>query len=130
MELESHVILKQYSRLESEIESLDITNELKRETKDLIKKRITSEINLTNARAMGSIANAKFTNENIKTIDAKIKDWASQVEFRSENVKLEKEKIKNQVKQWIKEFGLKEEEFEKEKMAAIVTGKQIGRAHV
>jgi predicted O-linked N-acetylglucosamine transferase (SPINDLY family) len=122
MELESHVILKQYSKLESEIESLDITNELKRETKDLIKKRIISEINLTNAKAMEAIANTKFTNENIKTIDAKIKDWASQVEFRSENVKLEKEKIKNQVKQWIKEFGLKEERFEKEKTEAIVNG--------
>lgn len=122
MELESHVILKQYSKLESEIENLEITNELKRETKDLIKKRITSEINLTNARAMESIANAKFTDENIKTIDAKIKDWASQVEFRSENVKLEKEKIENQVKQWIKEFGLEEEKFEKEKMEAIVNG--------
>ena len=43
MELESHVILKQYSRLESEIESLGITNELKRETKDLIKERITRD---------------------------------------------------------------------------------------
>jgi energy-coupling factor transporter ATP-binding protein EcfA2 len=71
---------------------------------------------------MEAIANTKFTNENIKTIDAKIKDWASQVEFRSENVKLEKEKIKNQVKQWIKEFGLKEERFEKEKTEAIVNG--------
>ena len=39
MELESHVILKQYSKLESEIENLDITNDLKRETKDLIKDR-------------------------------------------------------------------------------------------
>ena len=74
MEFESHVILKQYSRLESEIENLDITNELKRETKDLIKGKIISEINLTNARAMESIANAKFTNENIKTIGA-YRDW-------------------------------------------------------
>ena len=72
MELESHVILKQYSKLESEIESLDITNELKKETKDLIKERIISEINLTNAKVMESIANAKFTNENIKTIEANI----------------------------------------------------------
>ena len=97
MELESHVILKQYSKLESEIENLDSTNELKRETKDLIKKRIISETNLANAEAMESIANVKFTNENIKTIDAKIKDWASQAEFRGENIKLEKEKIKNQL---------------------------------
>ena len=67
MELESHVILKQYSKLESEIERLDITNDLKKETKDLIKKRIISEINLTNAKTMESIANTKFTNENIKT---------------------------------------------------------------
>ena len=44
MELESHVILKQYSKLESEIENLDITNELKKETKNLIKERIISEI--------------------------------------------------------------------------------------
>ena len=72
MELESHVILKQYSKLESEIENLDITNKLKKETKDLIKERIISEINLTNARAMESIANTKFTNENIKTIEAQI----------------------------------------------------------
>ena len=72
MELESHVILKQYSKLESEIENLDITNELKRETKDLIKERIISEISLANAKAMESIANAKFTNEDVKTIVATI----------------------------------------------------------
>ena len=34
MELESHVILKQYAKLESEIEGLDIDNEVKEETKD------------------------------------------------------------------------------------------------
>ena len=122
MELESHVILKQYSKLESEIENLDITNDLKRETKGLIKERIISEISLANARAMESITNAKFTNENIKTIDAKIKDWASQVEFRGENIKLEKEKIENQIKQWIKEFGLAEEKLDKEKTEVILNG--------
>ena len=93
-----------------------INAETEKTEKETIKERITSEINLTNAKAMESIANVKFTNENIKTRDAKIKDWASKVEFRSENVKLEKEKIENQVKQWIKEFGLEEEKFEKEKM--------------
>ena len=71
---------------------------------------------------MESIANVKFTNENIKTIDAKIKDWASQVEFRGENVKLEKEKIKNQVKQWAKEFGLAEERLNKEETEVILNG--------
>ena len=71
---------------------------------------------------MESIANVKFTNENIKTIDAKIKGWASQVEFRGENIKLEKEKIKNQVKQWIKEFGLAEEKLDKEKTEVILNG--------
>lgn len=120
MELESHVILKQYEKLKSEIEELDIDNDVKRETKDLIRKQIISEISLANAKTLETITNAKFTNENIKTIEAKIKDWASQMTFREENIEIEKTKIKNQVEQWGKEFGLKEEKFEKEKIEAIV----------
>ena len=42
MELESHVILKQYEKLESEIEGLDVDNEVKEETKDLIRKHLLS----------------------------------------------------------------------------------------
>ena len=84
---------------------------MKEETKDLIRKQIISEISLANARTIEAVSNAKFTNENIKTIEVKIKDWASQMTFREENIENEKTKIKNQVEQWAAEFGLEKDKF-------------------
>ena len=45
-----------------------------------MQKKIDSEIRLNTMKAIEAAANAKFTEENIKTIDGQLQLWGKQVE--------------------------------------------------
>ena len=79
--METHVLMKTYDRIESEIENIDIDTKQKREVIGLLKDRMKSEINLNLAKAFEASANAKLNKEQIKTVNAQIEHWADQADF-------------------------------------------------
>lgn len=117
--METHVLMKTYDRIESEIENIDMDTEQKREVMDLLRDRMKSEIDLNLAKAFEASANAKLSKEQIKTVNAQIRLWADQADFWGESIENQREQIKNQVYQWGKEWELSREKLNKEEMEAI-----------
>ena len=80
--METHVLMKTYDRIESEIENINIDTDQKREVIDLLRDRMKSEINLNIAKTFEASANAKLnkiagveskkTNTEIKGIEQQI----------------------------------------------------------
>lgn len=118
--METHVLMKTYDRIESEIENIDIDTAQKREIIDLLRDRIKSETNLNIAKAFEAVASGKLSNEQIKTVDAQIGLWADQADFWGASIENQREQIKNQVYQWGKEWDLSRERLNKEEAEAIV----------
>ena len=81
LKVQEHVLFKEFDKLVSEIDGINLDNDQKTIIKNSLQKKIDSEVRLNTMKAIEAATNAKFTEENIKTI-------------------------------------------------CIVTGKQIGRAHV
>ena len=87
----------------AEIEGVGLDNDQKKIIKNSLQKSIDSHIYLNTAQAIAAEANAKFSNENIKTIEGQLQLWAKQAENwegQRENVGRQ---IEEQVKQWAQE---------------------------
>ena len=129
--IQQHVLFKEVDKMVAEIEGVGLDNDQKKIMKNSLQKKIDSEIRLNTMKAIEAAANAIFTEENIKTIDGQLQLWGKQVENwegQRENVR---KQIEAQIEQWSQEnmFAGKRLDLE-EKKVHIVTGKQIGRAHV
>ena len=101
--METHVLMKTYDRIESEIENIDIDTDQKRKVIDLLRDRMKSEINLNLEKAFEASANAKLSKEQIKTVNAQIGLWADQADFWGASIENQRKQIENQVYQWGKE---------------------------
>ena len=87
----------------AEIEGVGLDNDQKKIIKNSLQKSIDSQIYLNTAQAIAAEANARFSNENIKTIEGQLQLWAKQAENwegQRENVR---KQIEEQVKQWAQE---------------------------
>ena len=87
--------------------------------KNSLQKSIDSQIYLNTAQAIAAEANAKFTNENIKTIEGQLQLWSKQAENwegQRENVR---KQIEEQVKQWAQEDMFEKERIDLEKTRTI-----------
>ena len=111
--METHVLMKTYDRIESEIENINIDTDQKREIIDLLRSRMKSEINLNIAKAFEASANAKLSKEQIKTVNAQIGLWADQADFWGASIENQRKQIENQVYQWGKEWELSRESIDK-----------------
>ena len=103
LSIQQHVMFREVDKMMSEIEGIDLDNEQKKIIKDSLQKSIDSRIYLNTAQAVAAEANAKFTNENIKTIEGQLQLWSKQAENwegQRENVR---KQIEEQVKQWAQE---------------------------
>ena len=118
--METHVLMKTYDRIESEIENINMDTDQKRELIDLLRGKMKSEINLNLAKAFEASANAELSKEQIKTVNAQIGLWADQADFWGASIENQRKQIENQVYQWSKEWELSRERLNKEEMEAIV----------
>lgn len=101
--IQQHVLFKEVEKMVTEVEGIGLDNEQKKIIKNSLQKSINSQIFLNTAQAIAAKANAKFTNENIKTIEGQLQLWTKQAENwegQRENVK---KQIEEQVKQWAQE---------------------------
>lgn len=101
--IQQHVLFKEVDKMVSEIEGIGLDNEQKKIIKNSLQKSIDSRIYLNTAQAMAEAADAKFTTENIKTIEGQLQLWSKQAENwegQRENVR---KQIEEQVKQWAQE---------------------------
>ena len=87
----------------AEIDGINLDNDQKTIIKNSLQKKIDAEIRLSTMKAIEAAANAKFTEENIKTIEGQLQLWEKQIENwegQRENVRKE---IEAQIEQWEKE---------------------------
>ena len=87
----------------SEIEGIDLDNDQKKIIKNSLQRSIDSQIYLNTAQAIAAEANAKFSNENIRTIEGQLQLWAKQIVNWEEQQKNVRKQIEEQVKQWEQE---------------------------
>ena len=136
LKVQEHVLFKEFDKLVSEIDGINLDNDQKTIIKNSLQKKIDSEIRLNTMKAIEAAASAKFTEENIKTIDGQLQLWGKQIENwegQRENVR---KQIEAQIEQWSQEnmFAGKRLDLEEKKAIAdtilrgieIVQG--IGRA--
>lgn len=103
LDIQQHVLFKEVDKMASEIEGINLDNDQKKIIKNSLQRSIESNIRLNTAQAIAAEANARFTNENIKTIEGQLQLWTKQAENwegQRENVRRQ---IEEQVKQWEKE---------------------------
>ena len=101
--IQQHVLFKEVDKMVAEIEGVGLDNDQKKIIKNSLQRSIDSHIYLNTAQAIAAEANAKFSNENIKTIEGQLQLWAKQAENwegQRENVRRQ---IEEQVKQWAQE---------------------------
>ena len=108
LKVQEHVLFKEFDKVVAEIDGINLDNDQKTIIKNSLQKKIDSEIRLNTMKAIEAAANADFTEENIKTIQGQLDLWTAQ----AENWEGQRENVRKQI------------------AAHIVTGKQIGRAHV
>ena len=100
LKVQEHILFKEFDRLVSEINGINLDNDQKTIIKNSLQKKIDSEIRLNTMKAIEAAANAKFTEENIKTIDGQLQLWGKQIENwegQRENVR---KQIEAQIEQW------------------------------
>ena len=108
LKVQEHILFKEFDKLVAEIDSVNLDNDQKTIIKNSLQKSINSQIYLNTTKAIEAAANAKFTKENIKTIQGQLDLWVAQAENwkgQRENVL---KQIKAQVEQWNKENKFKE----------------------
>ena len=101
--IQQHVLFKEVDKMASEIEGINLDNDQKEIIKNSLQRSIDSQIYLNTAQAIAAQANARFTNENIRTIEGQLQLWSKQAENwegQRENVK---KQIEAQVDQWAQE---------------------------
>ena len=118
--METHVLTKTYSKLESEIQNIDTDTDTKKELLKYIGDKIKSEINLNVAKSFQASQMGALNKEQIKTVEAQIGLWEDQADFWGASVENQYKMIENQVYQWSKEWELEREKLNKEEMEAIV----------
>ena len=118
--MEIHVLTKTYSKLESEIQNIDVDTDTKRELLKYIGDKVKSEINLNIAKAFQASQMGALNRKQIKTVDAQIGLWENQADFWAASVENQYKMIENQVYQWSKEWELSRERLNKEEMESIV----------
>lgn len=129
LRVQEHILFKEFDRLASEIEGVNLDNDQKTIIKNSLQKKIDSEIRLNTMKAIEAAANAKFTEENIKTIQGQLDLWTAQAENwegQRENVR---KQIEAQIEQWSQEnmFAGKKLDLEEKKAIAdtILRGIEI-----
>ena len=119
LKVQEHILFKEFDKLVSEIDGINLDNDQKTIIKNSLQKSINSQIYLNTMKAMEAAANAKFTNENIKTIQGQLDLWAAQAENwkgQRENVL---KQIEAQVEQWNKENKFTEKKLNQEETRLI-----------
>ena len=119
LKVQEHILFKEFDKLVSEIDSINLDNDQKTIIKNSLQKKIDSEIRLNTMKAIEAAANAKFTEENIKTIDGQLQLWGKQVENwegQRENVR---KQIEAQIEQWSQENILTGKKLDLEEKKAI-----------
>ena len=101
--IQEHVLFKEVDKMVTEIEGIELDNDQKKIIKNSLQKSIESQIYLNTAQAIAAEANAKFSNENIKTIEGQLQLWTKQAENWEGQRESVKKQIEEQVKQWAKE---------------------------
>lgn len=119
LKVQEHILFKEFDKLVSEINGINLDNDQKTIIKNSLQKKIDAEIRLNTMKAIEAAANAKFTNENIRTIDGQLQLWGKQVENwegQRENVRRE---IEAQIEQWNKENKFTEKKLNLEETKLI-----------
>ena len=80
LKVKEHILFKEFDKLVAEIDGVSLDNDQKTIIKNSLQKSIGSQIYLNTMKAMEAAANAKFTEENIKTIQGQLDLWAAQAE--------------------------------------------------
>ena len=93
LKIQEHILFKEFDKLVSEIEGINIDNDQKTIIKNSLQKSINSQIYLNTMKAMEAAANAKFTEENTRTIQGQLDLWAAQ----AENWKGQRENVLKQI---------------------------------
>ena len=108
LRVQEHILFKEFDRLVSEIDGINLDND----QKTIMKNSFPSHDN-------EAAANAKFTEENIKTIQGQLDLWTAQAENwkgQRENVL---KQIEAQVEQWNKENKFTEKKLDIEQTRLI-----------
>ena len=103
LKIQQHVLFKEVEKMVTEIEGVELDNDQKKIIKDSLQRSIDSQIYLNTAQAIAAEANARFSKENIRTIEGQLQLWSKQAENwegQRENVR---KQIEEQVKQWAQE---------------------------
>ena len=119
LKVQEHILFKEFDKLVSEINGINLDNDQKTIIKNSLQKKIDAEIRLNTMKAIEAAANAKFTNENIRTIDGQLQLWGKQIENwegQRENVRRE---IEAQIEQWNKENKFTEKKLSLEETKLI-----------
>jgi hypothetical protein len=122
LKVQEHILFKEFDKLVAEIESVNLDNDQKTIIKNSLQKSINSQIYLNTMKAMEAAANAKFTNENIKTIQGQLDLWAAQAKNWEGQRDNTRKQIEAQVEQWNKEnkFTEKKLNIEEAKLIADI----------
>ena len=93
LKVQEHILFKEFDKLVSEIDGINLDNDQKTIIKNSLQKKIDSEIRLNTMKAIEAATNAKFTDENIKTIQGQLDLWAAQ----AENWEGQRENVRKQI---------------------------------
>lgn len=119
LKVQEHILFKEFDKLVAEIDGVNLDNDQKTIIKNSLQKSINSQIYLNTMKAMEAAANAKFTNENMKTIQGQLDLWVAQAknwEGQRENVR---KQIEAQIEQWNKENKFTEKKLNLEETRLI-----------
>ena len=119
LKVQEHILFKEFDRLVAEIDGVNLDNDQKTIIKNSLQKSINSQTYLNTMKAIAAEANAKFSNENIKTIEGQLQLWAKQAEnWKGQRDNVRKQ-IEEQVKQWNKENKFTEKKLNLEETRLI-----------
>ena len=119
LKVQEHILFKEFDKLVSEIDGINLDNDQKTIIKNSLQKSINSQIYLNTMKAMEAAANAQFTEENMKTIQGQLDLWVAQAENwkgQRENVL---KQIESQIEQWNKENKFTEKKLDMEQTRLI-----------
>ena len=119
LKVQEHILFKEFDRLVAEIDGINLDNDQKTIIKNSLEKKINSEIRLNTAKAIEAAANAKFTEENIKTIDGQLRLWTKQAENWEGQRNNVRKQIEAQIEQWSQENMFTGKKLDSEEKKAI-----------
>lgn len=119
LKVQEHILFEEFNKLVAEIDGVNLDNDQKTIIKNSLQKYINSQIYLNTMKAMEAAANAKFTEENMRTIQGQLDLWTAQAknwEGQRENVR---KQIEAQIEQWNKENKFTEKKLDMEQTKLI-----------